>query len=198
MHAGVGVVESAGLDVAGEGGAGEETGGPIGFAFSADGFVESDGGLVPIEDGPLHTTAAVAVGEVGEVEDERFAEALTAEFRADEKVFEIKTWLGEEGGVVEKIEGEAGGCRRGRCRVGVGVNEKALSHRATIGGEEGSAEGFLSSDDFMGEFFVVSEAADEIEDERNVGGGGGADERRHGRKERVEMGGGGNGSGDGK
>ena len=162
--------------MAGEGGPSEAADGPVGFALGADGFVEGDGGLIPIEDRPFHAAAAELVGEFREMEEEGFTEALAAKFGFNEKIFEVEAGLGEEGGVVKKIEGEAGGC------IGCGEGEDACGGRALggIGGEERGAEGRLRGDDLVGEFFVGGEAANEIENERDVGGGGGSDGGGHG------------------
>jgi len=147
------------------------------FSFGAEGFVESDRGLIPVEDGPFHAAAAALVGEFGEVEEEGLADAASAEFGFNEQVFEIETGFREEGGVVGEKDGEAGG------RLGGVVREGENAFGGGVFGEERGAQFFLGGFDLVGEFLVVGEGADEFEDERNVGRRGGAD---HGGGQRKE------------
>jgi hypothetical protein len=57
-----------GAAIAGEGFAGEAANLPFAETADAEGFVEIDGGLVPVEDAPIPATAAASVGEAGEVQ----------------------------------------------------------------------------------------------------------------------------------
>ncbi len=160
--------------VAGERVAGEAADLPCRHAARAERFVEVDGGLVPVEDAPLHAAAAAGVGNLREVEQQGFAETAAAEFRADEEVLEIESGCGEKGGVVEEIQREA----RGRAvREG---QDAVCGRRGAVRREERGGELGLGGDDIAAELLVVGEGADEIEDERDVGAGGGAKSRRDG------------------
>ena len=91
-----------------ESGAGEAAGSPLGLQFRAEGLIEVDGRLVPVEDGPFHAPAAARVGEFSELKQQGLADALAAEFGAHEEVFEVEAGFREEGGVVKEVEGEPG------------------------------------------------------------------------------------------
>ncbi len=76
-------------------------------------MVEVDGGLVPVEDGPLEAGAAFGYGDGCDAGEEGFADSLPAVRGADVEVFEVDAGVAAPGGVVVEVEGEAGG---GACR----------------------------------------------------------------------------------
>lgn len=152
--------------------AGEAADLPLEHPPGADTLVEVDGGFIPIEDGPLHAAAAAGVGEFGEVEEERLAVAMAAEFGFHKEVLQVETGAGEEGGVVEEIESEAG-------RHVIDEAENAVGDRWL--GEKRAAELVFGGGDVVGELFIGGEIADEAEDEGGIGGRGGANDQGHGR-----------------
>src|SRR4051812_38101426 len=89
------VVESA-LNEAGEGRAVETAGRPVSEAAGAEAFVDVDGGLVPVEHGPLHAAAAAGVGQAGDVMKEAGAESVSAKGRAHIKIFQPEAWFAHE------------------------------------------------------------------------------------------------------
>lgn len=144
--------------------------------MGAERFVEGDGGGVPVEDAPFHAAVAALVGEFGEMEENGFADAATAKGGFHEKVFEVESGFREKRGVVGEENGEAGGGGRGNL-VGGGKGEEAFG--GGFGAEKRGAEFFLGGFDLVRELFVVGEAADELKNERNVGGCGGAEVDGH-------------------
>ena len=81
---------------------------PVFERHGAELAIEALGGLVPVEDGPLHAAAAALIGDFREVQEQGLARPAAAEFGLNEQVLEIKAGLGEEGGVVEELQREAG------------------------------------------------------------------------------------------
>ena len=98
------------------------------MGFGSEGFVEVNGGGVPIEDGPFEADAAAFDGEFGEGLEEGFAVAMAAVGGEDEEVFEVDAGAGAEGGVVVEEEREADGLAFGfrdeRFGVGTGAEER--------------------------------------------------------------------------
>lgn len=137
--------------------------------FGAEGFIEINGGGVPIEDGPFQASAAAFDGEFGELFEQGFADAVAATFGEDVEIFEVDAGGGAEGGVVVEEEGEAG-------RGAVVFTEDHFGVGAWA--KESLAERVFGSDAGVGEFLVFGETLDVGEDLGDVGGGGGA-ERDH-------------------
>ena len=119
-------------------------------------MVEVDGGLVPVEDGPLVARAAFGYGDGGDAGEEGFADSLSAMFGGDVEVFEVDAGVAAPGGVVVEVEGEAGG---DDCAGFVQVGDDAVE---AFGGAEAVAEevGF-GGEDGVGFALVGGEVADE-------------------------------------
>ena len=69
-----------------QGVAGDAHDGPLGHGGGAEGVVEVDRGLVPVEDGPLEARAFFGYGDGGDGAEEGFADALAEEGGPDEQV----------------------------------------------------------------------------------------------------------------
>src|SRR5258708_7367121 len=82
---------------------------PVVELHRAEAAVKAFGGFVPVEHRPFQAAAAPGVGDLGEMEQQSLAGAVSAEFGFHEQVFQIKAGSGEEGGIIEKIKREAGG-----------------------------------------------------------------------------------------
>lgn len=160
---------TAASGVLGERCSGEAKDCPILHRDGAEFLVEIDRGLIPVEHGPLHASATTRVGDGGEVEQQGATVTGAAIIRANEEIFEIETGFGEEGGEVEKIEGEADGLR-------IGEGEHAMrGGGVAVGREKLCGQRRFGGGDFVGEAFVDGEFADQLENERNVGGAGRTD-----------------------
>lgn len=160
---------TAASGVLGERCSGEAKDCPILHWDGAEFLVEIDRRLIPIEHGPLHASATTRVGDGGEVEQQGATVTGAAVIGANEEIFEIETGFGEEGGEVEKIEGEADGLR-------IGEGEHAMrGGGGVVDGKELRTERGLGGSDFVGEAFVDGEFADQLENERDVGGAGRTD-----------------------
>jgi hypothetical protein len=153
-----------------EGGAGDLHAFPLGLHDGAEGVVEVDGGLVPVEDAPLVAGAAFGDGDGGDADEEGFADSLPAMLGADVEVFEIDSGVAAPGGVVVEVEGEAGG---GGSVVFGEVGDDAVE---AFGFAEAVAKEIgLGGEDGVGLALVGGEVADEGEDLGDVGGCGGAE-----------------------
>jgi len=82
---------------------------PLGLHDCAEGVVEVDGGLVPVEDGPLVAGTAFGYGDGCDASEQCFADSLPAMLRVNVEVFEVDAGVAAPGGVVVEVEGEAGG-----------------------------------------------------------------------------------------
>src|ERR1700728_1134245 len=69
--------------------AGQPLDGPLVHADGADGAVEADGGLVPVEDGPLEPAVAALGAQVGQPNQDRLAVAVASLVLADVQVLEV-------------------------------------------------------------------------------------------------------------
>jgi len=154
----------------GEGFAGDLHALPLGLHDGAEGLVEVDGGLVPVEDRPFVAWAAFGYGDGGDAGEESFADSLAAMLGSDVDVFKVDAGVAAPGGVVVEVEGEA--CGDGCVSVGQ-VGDEAVE---ALGFAEAVAEevGFGGVDG-VGFALVGGEVADEGEDLRDVGRGGGAE-----------------------
>src|SRR5690242_5168010 len=74
----------------------------------AERLVEFDRGGVPVEHRPLQARPAVLDAGARKVSEQRLADAVAAELRAHEQVFEIDAETSGEGRVIEKPHGKAG------------------------------------------------------------------------------------------
>ena len=132
----------------------------------ADGFIETDGGRIPVEHAPFEAAAAGLACDGREVAQHQLARAAAACFRRHVQVFEIQAFFAEPRGVRKEVDAKADGLavhfadERGCCRC---VGEQACFDVCDGG------------DDFVLGLFVHREFGDEVEDERGVGGGGGAE-----------------------
>ena len=141
---------------AGEGGAAEPVDGPLVEGFGAEGAVEVEGGLVPVEDGPLEAAAAPLLGEAGDVDEEGAADAAAPELRADEYILEVDTGAAGPGREAREVDGVGGG--------GAGeVGDQGLG--GGPGTEEGGAQGVDVGGYGIGLALVGGELADQIEEE---------------------------------
>ena len=136
---------------------------PLGLHDCAEGVVEVDGGLIPVEDGPLVARATFGYGDGGDVGEERFADSLPAMFGADVEVFEVDASVAAPCGVAVEVESET-------CGGAVDFGDDAVE---APGGAEAIAEevGFGGKDG-VGFALVGGEVADEGEDLGDVGGCG--------------------------
>ena len=92
-----------------EGGGVEPQGEPFGEDFGAEGFVELERGVVPLEGAPLETGATGGMCVAGGGGEKFAAETAFAERRAHVEIFEERTGLAEESGERGIPDGEAGG-----------------------------------------------------------------------------------------
>ncbi len=77
--------------------------------LGAHGAVEVDGRGVPVEDLPLEAGAVLFDGDGRDPLQQSLADAQAAKFGLNEQVFEVESRAPEPGGVVEEVEGKAGG-----------------------------------------------------------------------------------------
>src|SRR5437016_449752 len=66
---------------------------PLVHRLGAEGVVEIDGRLIPIQDCPLQTAAAALPGDVRETGQQSLAVALSPRLRLHEEVFEVDARL---------------------------------------------------------------------------------------------------------
>jgi hypothetical protein len=99
------------------------------------------------------------------VDQQRAADPLTAERRAHEEILEPEPAPTEEGRVVVAEEREAG-----RRAVNLGNHHLGGGDRA----EERRPQPLLGGDDRVGQPFILGQPADQVEDQRHIGGGRGA------------------------
>jgi hypothetical protein len=105
-------------------------------------------------------------GDSGDLFEEGFADAESAEVGGDEEVFEVKAGLAEPGGVVEEVKGES-------CGLTVVLGDEAVV--VGIGAETVVEELLFGGCDGVWFAFVGGEGADKTEDMGYVGGRGGSD-----------------------
>src|SRR5690606_11373580 len=82
--------------------AGDAYDAPFGQDVGANVFVEVDGVLVPIQDGPFESAAVLFDGKLGQVLERHLAHALAAMLGLYVQVFQIQAALVQETGVVVK------------------------------------------------------------------------------------------------
>ena len=104
--------------------------------LGAHGVVEVDGRRIPVENLPLQAQATLLDGDCGYLLEQRLADAEAAELRMDEQILEIDSRPAQPGGVVEEIEGKAGGLAVVvGDQAGIeGVGAKAIAQQAFLGG----------------------------------------------------------------
>ena len=131
----------------------------------ADGVVEVDGGLVPVEHVPLQTGAAFFDGCGCDLIQQRLADSLAAKFGKHEEVFKVQAGA-LPCGVDREIEREACGLAVffGDEAFVVGLRAEAVAQQLLLGDLDG-----------VGLAFVLGESANEGEDERDIGSGSWAD-----------------------
>ena len=144
----------------------EAEGEPFGEDFGAEGFVEVEGGGVPLEGAPFETGAAGGAGLVGGGDQELATEAALAERRADVEILEKGAGSSEEGRERGIPDGEAGG--------GAGMVGDERAHRGA-GAEEVKREQFGGDLALVLESLEGREFADEGEQGGHVGDGGGTE-----------------------
>lgn len=151
---------------AGEFGGVEAEGEPFGEDFGAEGFVEVEGGGVPLERAPFETGATGGAGLVGGGDEELATETAFAERRADVEIFEKRAGASEEGGERGIPDGETGG--------GAGMVGDERAHRGA-GAEEVKREQFGGDLALVLQALEGGEFADEGEQGGHVGDGGGTE-----------------------
>lgn len=82
---------------------------PLVHGRGADGLVELDARLVPLEDGPLEAATVHGDDLLGQLDQQLLAVALFALRGPDKEVLEVDAALGAPGAVVVKVQGHAGG-----------------------------------------------------------------------------------------
>src|SRR5438477_2215808 len=85
---------------------GEPVHGPLGVRFGAELLVEADRVDVPVQHRPLEAAAVALHRDLGELDQQRFADALAAVRLRHVEVLEVQPGLGQERRVVVKEERE--------------------------------------------------------------------------------------------
>jgi hypothetical protein len=80
--------------------------GPVIEGHCANAAVKRDGGLVPVQHGPVEAPAATFHGEQSQVGQQGFANAMAAETWVNEKVLKVNSGLSQKGRVVGKVQGK--------------------------------------------------------------------------------------------
>src|SRR5207247_543516 len=88
--------------------------------LGAEGSIEIDGGLVPVQDRPLETAAAALLGELRQAREDRLADALAAQLGLYKQIFEIDSGTGEKGRIVVEKQRKA-------CRLPVELGNQCFS-----------------------------------------------------------------------
>src|SRR2546422_362944 len=144
--------------------------GPIVHRLGAKAAVESDGGLVPVENRPFQSSAVALDRELGEVDEQLPADPAAPPRRFHEKILEVQAALADKRREILKEQREAGGLR---ARFG---NHDLGARR---GAEQRVAQARFGRGDFVGEPLVVGEATNQFENERHVALGGGSNRQFH-------------------
>ncbi len=140
---------------------------PLVEKLRAQPLVKVDGGLVPGQNVPLQPDAALLRGARGHPRQQRFADTLPAEPGQHEQIFQVDAGAAPPGGVVVEVEGKAG-------RFAVrGFGDQALE--AGVLAEAVAQQVGLGGLNCVGLPLISGESADQIQNQRNVGGSSSAD-----------------------
>lgn len=118
-----------------------------------------DGGIIPIEHGPLHPAATALARDPGKVNEQRAAIAFAAHFRFHKQVFEIKPGPAEPGGEIVEEDGETD---RGF------VFESEQHFRAGLFTEQNVDQLFLRCGHIIGGPFISGKIDNQLKNERHV------------------------------
>src|SRR5207247_2545704 len=80
---------------------------PVAEQLRAEAAVEAEGGLVPIEHGPLHPAPTTRDREPGQMREQQSADALAALILAHVQVLQVESRAAEERGEVREEQREA-------------------------------------------------------------------------------------------
>src|SRR4051812_4325236 len=139
--------------------AGQAEDGPLIHRFSAELSIKLNGGVIPVEHGPLHSAAAAVSGNFSELDKQSAAVTLSAMLGMDEQVLQIKSGTAEPGREVVKENGETD---RGR-------SFEAKQHfRRRFVAEQNFPQLRIGGSDIARRFLVSGEITNQLQDQGHV------------------------------
>lgn len=142
---------------------------PVGLQLGAETAVEAEGEVVPGENRPVHAAAAPVECDAGQGFEEEAADPGPSGGRADEEVFEVETLATRPRREVIEEEGETG-------RFTALARDEDL--RCRVVPEQGREEVGVGSNRAGRLALIRRQLADQLANERHVGGGGRRDRDR--------------------